>query len=122
MNGTILDGMPRLSYKSDQLHPLYAALLGHLVSARNARDWSQSHLASLLGASQRTVSSWEVGSNVPNAERMAQWVLLVGVSEEHLSELLALAIKAGFSFAPGEAREPLHISEGLGAQAEGGAT
>ena len=51
---------------------------------RRSQSLSQEELAQRLGVTRQTVSRWEVGSALPDAENLLQLSLLFGVSADYL--------------------------------------
>ncbi len=55
-----------------------------ILALRKARNMSQEDLASSLGVTRQTVSRWEVGSALPDAENLLQLSMLFDVSADYL--------------------------------------
>ena len=55
-----------------------------ILALRKARGMSQEDLAAALGVTRQTVSRWEVGSALPDAENLLQLSLLFEVSADYL--------------------------------------
>ena len=59
-----------------------------ILALRKSRGMSQEDLAAALGVSRQTVSRWEVGSALPDAENLLQLSLLFKVSADYLLGLV----------------------------------
>ncbi len=55
-----------------------------ILALRKSRGMSQEDLAAALGVTRQTVSRWEVGSALPDAENLLQLSLLFRVSADYL--------------------------------------
>ena len=67
-----------------------------LLNLRKARNFTQEELAEKLGVSRQSVSKWEMGQCVPDADKLTVLSDIFNVSIDFLlkpSELDALAIK-----------------------------
>jgi transcriptional regulator with XRE-family HTH domain len=58
-----------------------------LIEARKQRMWSQQELADLLGATQNTVSRWELGITTPSPYFLKKICTLFGKPPQDLSVL-----------------------------------
>lgn len=60
-------------------------ILGKRVAAlRKEKDWSQSELAQKVSVSQRYVSTWETGKNLPHVETLIKLAEVFEVSVDYL--------------------------------------
>lgn len=55
-----------------------------LVYLRNSRDLTQPQLAKILKCSVGTISNWECGNTIPNADQLAEAASFFGVSTDFL--------------------------------------
>ena len=69
-----------------------------ILALRKARNMSQEDLATALRVTRQTVSRWEVGSALPDAENLLQLSLLFDVPADYLlrdGEMGAVPVSAG---------------------------
>lgn len=59
-----------------------------IATARNSLRMSQDQLGELVGVKKQTISGWENGRNMPNAERLALLSKELGCSVDYLLGLV----------------------------------
>lgn len=68
---------------------------GRLVQSRRWLGLHQDDLATRIGVSRRTVSSWEHGDTVPSVEQLLEWAKATGFSPGWFVDGLEAAVTDG---------------------------